>query len=262
MKNNFICVKEVVSAKEWEVRVKLAAAYRAVYYLGYEQSIFAHISARVPNEDAILLNPFGLAFDEITASSLVKVNSKKEIVIDNGYGLNEAGWNIHSGVLFSKPNINCALHLHTTDGVAVSAQKCGFLPLSQDGLLFYNDIAYHDYEGVVVSTEEPKRMVENLGDNKILVLRNHGSLFVGKSIEEAFFIMYNYEKACTEQIKALSGGGVDGVIQVSDAIVKAVPAERDIVIDHLSNSSNEHSYDAIYDSWIRRMKRLFPDFDQ
>ena len=184
-------IKEKVSSDEWKTRVQLAAAYRAFHYLGFEFTAFGHLSAKVPGEpDHILLNPFGLMFDEITASSLVKVNREGVKVLDNGFELNKAGWNIHSGLLFSNAGINSAMHLHTVDGVAVSARKEGVLPLCQDSLLIYSLIKYHGYEGIVVDPTESTRMLADLGMGKILMLRNHGTLTVGKSIGEAFFYMF------------------------------------------------------------------------
>lgn len=190
-------IKSKVSKEEWETRVQLAAAYRAFNYLGFEYTAFGHLSAKVPGEpENILLNPFGLMFDEITASSLVKVNREGKKVLDNGFDLNEAGWNIHSGLLYSDAGINSAMHLHTVDGVAVSVRKEGVLPLCQDSLLIYRMIKYHGYEGIVVDPTESSRMLADLGTGKLLMLRNHGTLSVGKSVGEAFFYMFFLEKAC------------------------------------------------------------------
>ncbi|MGB0961377.1 MAG: class II aldolase/adducin family protein, partial [Mycobacterium sp.] len=198
-------VKKSVSKNEWDTRVALATAYRACFYLGYEQSTFGHLSARVPDEpNCMLLNPFGLGFDEITASSLVKVNSDRQIILENGYSLNEAAWNIHSGIMFNDDRINVIMHLHTLDGVAVSSQKNGFLPLCQDSVLFYDKIAYHDYEGIVIDPDEAPRLLQDLGDKRVLVLRNHGNIYVGPTMSEAFFYMFFFEKGCSIQVRALS----------------------------------------------------------
>lgn len=254
-------IKNIVSQEEWEARVELATAYRACYYLGYEKSTFGHLSARVPGEpDSMLLNPFGLGFDEITASNLVKVNKDKKILIENGYSLNEAAWNIHSGVMFNSTEINAIMHLHTLDGSAVSAQKNGFLPLCQDSVLFFDKIAYHDFEGIVINPDEAPRLLKDLGDKNVLVLRNHGNIYVGSSLAETFFYMFFFEKACSIQIRALSGE----VSPISAQIVSEIPKERDIVLNSMQHDANgksnvELSYHIIFDMWKRRMKKLYPD---
>lgn len=255
-------VKAAVSKEEWDVRVELATAYRACYYLGYEKSTFGHLSARVPGEpDSMLLNPFGLGFDEVTASNLVKVNSKKEILLYNGYSLNEAAWNIHSGIMFNQSSINAIMHLHTLDGVAVSTQKNGFLPLCQDGVLFYDKIAYHNFEGIVINPDEAPRLLKDLGDKNVLMLRNHGNIYVGSTIAETFFYMFFFEKACSIQIRALSGE----VSPISKEIVSSIPGERDIVLNSMHTADNkpniELSYHLIFDMWKRRMKRLYPEVE-
>lgn len=255
-------IKSRVSSSEWEVRKQLAAAYRIFYYLGFEFTAFGHLSARVPGEpENILLNPFGLMFDEITASSLVKVNKQAKIVLDNGYKLNKAGWNIHSGLLFGNDEINSAMHLHTVDGVAISARKEGILPLCQDSLLIYEKTRYHDYEGIVVDPTESSRMLANLGDGNILLLRNHGTLSVGKTIAEAFFYMFFFEKSCKIQTKATASPG--GYRVISQDIIEEIPRQKEEVLENLPHDGTAFdAYQVLFDSWIRRINRLYPDFCQ
>ncbi|MBB6463464.1 class II aldolase/adducin family protein [Flammeovirga kamogawensis] len=254
-------IKEQVTTAEWNTRVELAAAYRAFYYLGFEFTTFGHLSARVPGEpDCLLLNPFGLTFDEITASSLIKVRKDGTILTDNGYQLNKAGWNIHSGLIFGNDSINSAMHLHTVDGVAVSAMKEGVLPLCQDDMLIHSNIAYHDYEGVVVDAAEGPRMLSDIGDKKILMLRNHGTLSVGETISEAFFYMFFLEKSCKIQTRAL--GSPQGVVNVNEAIVDHVPEQKKEVMAGLPHEGNDTDpYHTLYEGWLRRMKREYPEFD-
>jgi ribulose-5-phosphate 4-epimerase/fuculose-1-phosphate aldolase len=199
-------VRDKVSAEEWEVRVDLAAFYRLVAHYGWDDLTATHISARVPGEDAFLLNPHGLFFDEITASSLVKVDYDNNVLMDGGYPINQAGFTIHSAVLTGRPDVFCAAHTHTRAGMAVSAMKEGLLPLAQTSLRFYNRISYHDYEGVALDHSERERLIGHLGTNKAMILRNHGLLTVGDTIYEAFSALAYLEKACQLQIDALSGG--------------------------------------------------------
>ena len=199
-------VKKTVSKEEWEVRQDLAAFYRTIPYFGWDDLIFTHISAKVPNTDAeFLINPYGFLFDEITASNLVKVDLKGKILSDTNNFINPAGFTIHSAIHEAREDAHCIVHLHSNDGVAVASLKEGLLPLSQTGMLVRSQVAYHDYEGVALFDEEKERLVDDLGENKLMILRNHGTLAVGKHVAEAFTNIYFLEKACTYQVRALSG---------------------------------------------------------
>ena len=200
-------LKEVVSAEEWQLRVDLAACYRLVAAYGWSDLVFTHVSARVPGpEHHFLINPYGLMFDEITASSLVKIDQNCNKLSDSPFPVNPAGFTIHSCIHAVRDDAGCILHTHTRAGVAVSAQKAGVLPLSQQSTLIMGSLAYHDYEGVALNPDEKPRLQANLGHANYLMLRNHGLLTVGKTIQEAFVNMYLFENTCRIQIDAQSGG--------------------------------------------------------
>lgn len=200
-------LRDKVSPEEWQVRVDLAACYRLVAYYEMTDLTFTHISARIPGQpDHFLLNPFGMMFEEITASSLVKTHMDGTIDKDSPYEYIPAGYTIHSGVLAARPDVQCVLHTHTSAGMAVSSLECGLLPMTQTSLRFYNNIAYHDYEGVALDLDERTRLARDLGKQQSMILRNHGLLTTGRSIAEAFVLMHRLEKACKAQIEALSTG--------------------------------------------------------
>jgi ribulose-5-phosphate 4-epimerase/fuculose-1-phosphate aldolase len=200
-------VREQVSPEEWQARVDLAAAYRLVALYGWDDLIFTHLSARVPGPDHhFLLNPYGMMFEEVTASSLVKVELAGNKVMDSPYYINPAGFTIHSAVHAAREDALCVIHLHTINGVAVSAQKNGLLPLSQQALFALASLAYHDYEGLALDDEEKPRLVADLGNKTFMILRNHGLLTIGKTPAEAFLSMFTLERACEIQVLAQSGG--------------------------------------------------------
>src|SRR5438309_1894607 len=201
-------LRERVSKEEWQMRVDLAAAYQLAAIFKWTDLIYTHFSARVPGTEDFLLNPYGLMFDEITASSLVKVDWEGKIKDDPvGMGINEAGFIIHSCMHEARPEINCVIHTHTRATVAVSAMKCGLLPISQHAMLSHAEVTYHDYEGVALYVEEKARMARDLGKtSKCMILRNHGVLALGESVREAFEIMYYLDCACQIQVDALAGG--------------------------------------------------------
>lgn len=200
-------IREEVSEPEWNARVDLAAAYRLVALHGWDDLIFTHLSARVPGpEHHFLINPYGMMFEEITASSLVKVDLDGKVVMSSPYFINPAGFTIHSAVHAAREDALCVIHLHTDYGIAVSAQKEGLLPISQQSLFALASLAYHDYEGLAINEEEKPRLVADLGEKSHLILRNHGLLTVGKTVAEAFLAMYILEGACRIQILAQSGG--------------------------------------------------------
>ncbi|MDP9909463.1 ribulose-5-phosphate 4-epimerase/fuculose-1-phosphate aldolase [Variovorax boronicumulans] len=201
-------IQKLVSAEEWQLRVDLAACYRLVALYGWSDLVFTHISARVPGpEHHFLINPYGLMFDEITASSLVKVDQQCNKIIDSPYPVNPAGFVIHSAVHAAREDIQCVLHTHTKAGIAVSAQKNGVLPISQQSTFVLASLAYHDYEGVAFRDDEKPRLQADMGHANFLMLRNHGLLTCGKTIADAFLSMYTFENTCQIQIAAQAGGG-------------------------------------------------------
>lgn len=197
-----------IGPDEREQRVVLAACYRLVALFGWDDLIFTHISARVPGpEHHFLINPYGMMFSEITASSLVKVDLDGEKVDHSPYDINPAGFTIHSAIHAAREDAICVLHVHSVNGVAVSAQERGLLPLSQHSMFVLASLGYHDYEGVVLDKNEKPRLVADLADRQFLMLRNHGLLTVGQSVADAFVAMYFFETACMMQIRAQSGCG-------------------------------------------------------
>ena len=190
---------------EWQARVDLAASYRLADHFGYSYLVYNHITARVPGTEQFLINRFGLGYGEITASNLLKIDLDGN-VIDGPNEVNLAGYVIHSAVHAARPDVNCVMHTHTHGGMAVSALECGFIPVTQDGMAFYNRLAYHEYEGVAVNIEERERLVTDLGHHHAMIMRNHGLLTVGRTVGEAFVRMHNLERACLTQIQAMSTG--------------------------------------------------------
>ena len=200
-------IRGQVSAEEWQTRVDLAAAYRLVALHGWSDLVFTHISARLPGpEHHFLINPYGLAFDEVTASNLIKIDLQCNKLIDSPHPVNPAGFIIHSAVHAARDDIQCVLHTHTKAGIAVSAQKNGVLPISQQSSFVLASLAYHDYEGVAFRPDEQPRLQAALGDATFLMLRNHGLLTCGRTIADAFLAMYTFEATCQIQIAAQSGG--------------------------------------------------------
>jgi len=213
--------KPHVSPEEWKVRTDLAAAYRAVAMYGWDDLVFTHISARVPGPGHhFLINPYGMMFEEITASSLVKIDLAGDKVMDSPFEINPAGFTIHSAVHEAREDAQCVMHLHTIEGVAVSCRKEGLLPLSQQSLFPLASLAYHDYEGVALDPDEKKRLVADLGDKASMILRNHGLLTCASTVADAFLYMYILQKACEVQIRAQSGGGE--LIPIPQAIVAGI----------------------------------------
>src|SRR5262245_34597174 len=201
-------VKSKVSEAEWQLRVDLAACYRLVAHYGWDDLVFTHVSARLPGTDHhFLINPYGMTFDEVTASSLVKIDLEGKKLMDSPYEINPAGFTIHSAVHAAREDAKCVLHTHSLNGVAVSATKKGVLPISQQSIFVLSSLAYHDYEGVALLEGEKPRLVRDLGDKNFLMLRNHGLLTVGSSIADAFLFMYLFESACTIQLRAQATNG-------------------------------------------------------
>jgi ribulose-5-phosphate 4-epimerase/fuculose-1-phosphate aldolase len=224
---------------ERDLRVDLAACYRLVALFGWDDLVFTHISARVPvssgsgsgsgpgQPEAFLINPYGMLFEEITASSLVKVDAHGEKLAPTDWPVNPAGFVIHSAVHAARHDAQCVLHVHTNAGVAVSAQKDGLLPISQIATIALASLGYHDYEGIALRDDEKPRLVRDLGQNVALVLRNHGLLTVGSSIADAFLAMYALQRACEVQIMAQAGGGP--LVKVDPRILDGVKANVDAV---------------------------------
>jgi ribulose-5-phosphate 4-epimerase/fuculose-1-phosphate aldolase len=250
---NIASLKEVVSAEEWQLRVELAACYRLIAMYGWSDLVFTHVSARVPGpEHHFLINPYGLMFDEITASSLVKVDQRCNKVIDSAFPVNPAGFVIHSAVHEARDDIQCVLHTHTRAGVAVSAQKCGILPISQQSTFVLASLAYHAYEGVAFREDEKPRLQADLGNADFLVLRNHGLLTVGKTIADAFLAMYTFENTCRIQLDAQAGGEL---ITVDPRIVAGVAQAMKVQTGDLGGAF-------VWPALIRKLDRLDPGYQQ
>ncbi len=240
-------VKEQVSDEEWSIRVNLAACYRLIALFGWDDLIFTHISARVPGPDEhFLINAYGLLFEEMTASSLVKVDLDGEIVLDTPYFINPAGYTIHSAIHAARKDAGCVLHTHTKAGVAVSAQTQGLMPISQISLFPFSSLAYHDYEGIALNEAEKSRLVSDVGDKNFLILRNHGLLTVGPTIPDAFLFMYSLETACQTQIAALSGGSE--LTQIHPAIVDGIKVQVEQVLKGIGG-------DLAWPGLLRRLDR-------
>ncbi len=248
-------LKDSVSAEEWQLRCDLAACYRLVALYGWSDLVFTHISARVPGpEHHFLINPYGLMFDEITASSLVKVDAACNKLTDSPFPVNPAGFVIHSAVHGARPDVVCVLHTHTRAGVAVSAQRAGVLPISQQSTFVLGSLAYHDYEGVAFRDDEKPRLVADLGNANYLVLRNHGLLTTGKSIADAFLHMYVFESTCQIQLAAQSGARTaDDLTQVNPAIVQGVAESMRVQTGGLGGAF-------VWPSLIRKLDRLNTDY--
>jgi ribulose-5-phosphate 4-epimerase/fuculose-1-phosphate aldolase len=213
---------------ERDIRIDLAACYRLVALFGWDDLVFTHISARVPGEtEAFLINPYGMLFEEITASSLVKVDAHGEKLAPSDWPVNPAGFVIHSAIHAGRPDVGCVLHVHANAGVAVSAQRDGLLAISQYATIVLSTLGYHDYEGIAVRDDEKPRLVRDLGKNACMILRNHGLLTVGATVADAFTWMYALQRACEAQLLAQSGGAP--LVQVDPRIVGGVKANIEVV---------------------------------
>lgn len=245
-------LKSMVSAEEWALRVDLAACYRLIALYGWDDLIFTHISARVPGPDEhFLINAYGLLFEEMTASSLVKVDLNGEKVLESPHPVNPAGFVIHSAVHAARPDVACVLHTHTRAGVAVSAQPDGLRPISQVALFPFASLAYHDYEGIALNDDEKPRLVADLGDANALILRNHGLLTCGPTIPDAFLMMYALETACQIQVMAQSSGAE--LVEVPAPIVGGIKAQAAAVLQGLGGQ-------LAWPGLLRKLDRLDPSF--
>jgi ribulose-5-phosphate 4-epimerase/fuculose-1-phosphate aldolase len=248
---NILSVQDQVSAEEWQLRCDLAACYRLVAHYGWSDLVFTHISARIPGpEHHFLINPYGLMFDEITASSLVKVDKDCNKVIESPFPVNPAGFVIHSAVHEAREDVQCVLHTHTRAGVAVSAQKCGVLPISQQSTFVLAALGYHGYQGVAFRPEEKPSLQADLGPNTFLMLRNHGLLTVGKTIGDAFLSMYVFESTCQIQLSAQAGGEL---VQVDPRIVAGTAQAMRVQTGGLGGAF-------VWPSLLRMLERKDPNY--
>jgi ribulose-5-phosphate 4-epimerase/fuculose-1-phosphate aldolase len=241
------------AAEEAQIRRDLAACYRLIALFGWDDLVANHISARLPGPNEVfLINPYGMLFEEITASSLVKINAEGEILAPTAYPVNPAGFVIHSAVHQVREDAGCVIHLHTKDGVAVSMLEGGLLPLNQTAMVIADDIAFHEYEGVAVDLDERGRLQADLGDKNLMILRNHGTLTVGRSVAEAFVRTYFLEWACTVQVRALSMGGT--LHPVSPEVVAKVSQRMQ------PGSMDAFSRQLVWPALLRKLERSNPGF--
>lgn len=248
-----ISLKDKVSEAEWRARVDLAALYRLVALHGWDDAIFTHISARVPGpEKHFLINPYGWFFDEINASSLVKIDLEGAVVQETKSFINPAGFTIHSAIHDAREDAHFVIHLHTDQGTAVSAQREGLLPLTQHGLAVMPQVAYHTYEGIALNLDERVRLVADLGAKKLMILRNHGTLAVGETAGEAWLGMFFLERACKQQTMALAAGREEVLIAPDDAQKEV--AQQSTVMPWVANLA--------WPGWLRRLDRRSPGYDQ
>jgi ribulose-5-phosphate 4-epimerase/fuculose-1-phosphate aldolase len=250
-------LKESCNLAEWQLRVDLAAAYRLVALFGWDDLVFTHISARVPALDGshtgeFLINPYGLMFEEITASSLVKVDAQGRKLQSSPFEVNPAGFVIHSAVHEARHDAGCVLHVHTPNGIAVSAQEGGVLPISQQSMFVLASLGYHDYEGVALRDDEKPRLVADLGEKTYLMLRNHGLLTVGASVAEAFQAMYLFETVCMIQVRAQAGGGP--LRHVEPALIATARQQAREVTRGLGAN-------LVWPGLLRRLDRRLPGYD-
>jgi ribulose-5-phosphate 4-epimerase/fuculose-1-phosphate aldolase len=250
-------LRNEVSEAEWRTRVDLAAAYRLVALFGWDDLVFTHISARVPGpggEDTghFLINPYGFMFEEITASSLVKVDANGAKMDGSPFDVNPAGFVIHSAVHGARHDAGCVLHVHSLNGIAVSAQKQGVLAISQQSIFVLSSLAYHDYEGVALRDEEKPRLVADLGHRTFLMLRNHGLLTVGATVADAFQSMYLFETVCTIQVRAMAGGSE--LVPVPPAIIATARQQAAAVTRGLGAQLT-------WPGLLRRLDRHTPGYD-
>ena len=250
--NDASAVRDQVSDEEWQVRTDLAACYRAIAMYGWDDLVFTHVSARVPGPDHhFLINAYGMMFEEITASSLVKVDLDGQKVLESPFDINPAGFVIHSAIHAARKDAACVLHTHTRAGVAVSAQAEGLLPISQQSLIPYTSLAYHSYEGIAVNEDEKPRLVADLGNHSAMILRNHGLLTAAATIPDAFIMMYILESACQIQVMAQSSGGE--LVSVPESVVDGIQSQMEHVTKGLGGA-------LVWPGLLRKLDRRDPTF--
>lgn len=256
--SNVSALKSDMSKAEWQMRVDLAACYRLVDLYGWSDLLATHLSARVPDAgDQFLINPFGLMFDEMTASSLVKVDEDGTELTESEYGINPAGFVVHSAVHMARPEVACVIHTHTQAGVGVATQEQGLLPITQQALAVIAHAGYHDYEGIAFDLSERERLARDLGDNKVLFLRNHGLLSVGNTVAEAFMWMYRAERACRFQLAFQQAGAKPATISEE---------MQNVTIERNRKANSKDGYRPIgvkeWPALLRKLERENPGFDQ
>ena len=248
-------LKDKVSDAEWQTRVDLAACYRLVVLHGWDDLIYTHISARIPGTEHLLINAFGLSFDEVTASNLVKIDIDGNIVDqDCPFEINPAGFTIHSAVHAARHEDQCVFHLHTNETLAVASLEEGLLPLSQYSMFALASMSYHEYEGLAVNEEEKKRLQDDLGDSNFMLLRNHGALTMGMTIGDAFMHMYDLTRACQVQLQIMATGMKP--IYAPQSIIDGIKAQANVV--HTGLTGGQKAWPAM----LRRVYRHYPDFAQ
>ncbi len=245
-------VKDQVSAEEWQVRVDLAACYRMIAMYGWDDLVFTHISAKIPGTEHFLINPYGLMFEEVTASNLVKIDLQGNKVVESPYDVNPAGFTIHSAIHEIRHDANCVLHTHTAAGIAVSAQKEGILPISQQSIFVLSSLAYHDYEGVALNDEEKPRLQADLGRANNLILRNHGLLVCGKSVAEAFLTMYTLQRTCEIQVRAQAQNA--DLIPIPQVVLDGAKAS-------MKKATNGAGAGIAWPALLRKVQRVSPGYD-
>ncbi|KRB48929.1 class II aldolase/adducin family protein [Phenylobacterium sp. Root700] len=247
-------LRDQVSQEEWAVRVDLAAAYRLVALYGWDDLIFTHLSARVPGpEHHFLINPYDLMFEEITASSLVKIDHEGNKIVDRPAYVNRAGFVIHSAIHMGREDAHAVLHLHTPHGQAVSAMAEGLLPHTQTAMIAMHDVAYHDFEGIATELEERERLVADMGAKNAMILRNHGTLTVGESVAQAFLRMYYLERACEAQVLMLSAGR-DGLNTPPQGVAEKVEMQSGAA--GMKKLADRLAWPAL----LRKLDRIDPSF--
>ncbi|WP_309093000.1 class II aldolase/adducin family protein [Phenylobacterium sp.] len=246
-----VSLKGKVSAEEWQARVDLAALYRLVALHGWDDLVYTHISARIPGpEHHFLINPYGMLFEEITASSLVKIDLDGNVLQETPYFINPAGFTIHSAVHMAREDAHFVMHLHSDQGVAVAAQKEGLLPISQHALIVLPRLGYHDYEGIALNLDERERLVADLGDKHLMLLRNHGTLSVGATAGDCWVGMFFLERACKQQVMALSAGR-ENVLMAPEAAREEVKMQ----------TSRGIGGSLAWPGCLRRLDRELPGYD-
>lgn len=249
-----ISVKDQVSEAEWKARCDLAALYRLCYMHGWDDLFFTHISMRAPGPDEhFLINPFGLLFEDVTASNIVKVDLQGNVLPPSRYGINPAGFTIHSAIHEARPDVVVAMHLHTDQGVAVAAQKRGLLPISQLAMNVMKDVTYHSYEGIALDHEEKARLVDDLGEHHLMILRNHGTLTLGDHAFSAYLRMYILERACKIQTMA-QGAGAE-LIEWDEAMQSRVYGQGE------EGFTNDLFKEIAWAALLDRVRRQSPGFD-
>jgi ribulose-5-phosphate 4-epimerase/fuculose-1-phosphate aldolase len=241
-----------VTPEEWEQRVALAAVYRLVAHFRWDDLIFTHLSARVPGPGHhFLINPYGMTFDEVTASSLVKVDLDGNKVMESPYAINPAGFTIHSAIHAARADAKCVLHVHSINGAAVSAQKDGVLPISQQSIFVLSSLGYHDYEGVALRQDEKLRLVSDLGDKNYFMLRNHGLITVADNVPDAFLRLYTFEAACMIQVRAQAGRGE--LVPIDPHIIASAQQQAEIVTAEAGGA-------LAWPSLLRKLDRIDPSY--